>query len=623
MSFGASPSDLVMLLTALDRLARTLLKEAVESFVRCARVYETFSKFARHLDSCEASHGIQSSDLFRHSQGEIARLLQEFFGKIKDFEPFLGCNRHRNSLRGAIAKIQWSQHAKALEDLRQDLETQMNTITFAILVPARPNFLTQVLPGFPGPESIPRLPIGDHFTFEDARRVVRLISFRDIPNWEHFHEFLLRVFPHGRRGHSAIAARSYVLHNADTGKGILPSSPCVKVFREFISPDERIEMSIIFPYEDSYTTICPKCKTRRRDTTNVAVTWDAIDPLTQLAIDDVRGSGLRAFINDFVDEAERNGYFNANHNKHQLKDLIGNNFPDSRIHYARGAYKEHSEIQDFLRVTVYIPQWPSFEQVSTFRNAERLLAKVMKGLQRRLELLQTATDSPLAIVGRAIGSRALGGRPESTVEFLRLAWSMYDFRTQGKRKSVQIIRVLAAYYQCAKESRYQFHPSVVKARCLLWTFAQVLALERKLLLSCAEALNPWCKPEGTTYEESSTFHKLFSVLFIPHVIVIRCTFDVLQDAGSFLFGTSQPPEVLWAIFQIIKDSRNICLWFCSDGHLGNYDLDLTPSHLFTGTTFTREFHRANSPARGYLESILRSGSETLKADMLRWIFDAY
>jgi hypothetical protein len=48
----------------------------------------------------------------------------------------------------------------------------------------RPNIPIQVLPNFSGLEPIHRLPIGDRFTFEDACRTVRSISFRDIPNWE-------------------------------------------------------------------------------------------------------------------------------------------------------------------------------------------------------------------------------------------------------------------------------------------------------------------------------------------------------------------------------------------------------------------------------------------------------
>lgn len=69
--------------------------------------------------------------------------------------------------------------------------------------------------------------------------------------------------------------KSYVLQNANTRKGILPSSPCVKPIRDVIKLDQLIEMSVIFPYEDHHTTTCPKCNASREDTSSAVVTWYA------------------------------------------------------------------------------------------------------------------------------------------------------------------------------------------------------------------------------------------------------------------------------------------------------------------------------------------------------------
>jgi hypothetical protein len=137
MSFGVSPSDFVMLLNALKRLANILSKEAVESFKQCARTYRTVAKVAKHLDSFAAGHDIQGNDLFRRTRQEMEKLLREYFGKIEDFKPFLGPHRVPRSCRGAIAKIKWSRHKKDLERLRQDLETQINIINIAILTSPR------------------------------------------------------------------------------------------------------------------------------------------------------------------------------------------------------------------------------------------------------------------------------------------------------------------------------------------------------------------------------------------------------------------------------------------------------------------------------------------------------
>jgi phosphoribulokinase len=137
MSFGASPSDFVMLLKALNKLAKILSKEAVESFKRCARTYRTVAEVAKHLDSFAAGHDIQGNDLFRYTRQEMEMLLREYFDKIEDFKHFLGPSRVPRSLRNAVAKIKWSRHEKELERLRQDLETQINIINVAILTSPR------------------------------------------------------------------------------------------------------------------------------------------------------------------------------------------------------------------------------------------------------------------------------------------------------------------------------------------------------------------------------------------------------------------------------------------------------------------------------------------------------
>jgi hypothetical protein len=633
MSFGVSPSDFVMLLKGLMRLAAILRGEALESFKRCARTYQTFAEVAKHLDSFATGHDIQDSELLRHTLHDIEALLREYFGKIKDFQLFLGPRRVRRSFRGAIAKIKWSRHAKTLGDLRQDLETRMNTVIIAIITSGRANVPMKVLPGLSGLGPVPRPLVGDHFTFEDAYRVVHLISFRDISSWEHLHAFLLRIFPCNHRGHSAIETKSYALHNASTGKDFLPSSPSVKPIRDVIALNERIEMSVIFPYEDSYTTRCPRCNTRRRDTSCVVATchrcglWvrfqdsfeDEADPLTQLAIDDIRETSLGAFVKDFVAEADRNGYLNANRNECQLKDLISHNFPDLRAHSSRGAFQARSEIRDFLRVTLCLPQWPSFGQNSTYQRAERRLTTVVDGLKRTLRLLQEGSDLPVEIAAKAINSR-LNTRAEGAEGVLRSAC------LQQNRNFMQIVPVLAAYSQCAKESKCQFHPSVVKARCLLWTFSQILTLEGKLLLRCSEALSPWSAPEEATPRETSTFHKLCSVLFIPHVLICRATFDVVADVVSHFSDPSPPPDVLGAIFWILKDSRSLCLEFCVEGTLENCDLDLAPSRLFDGTAFMMSDTALADwrvSCRRCLESVLRSEGRSLQTDSSRqllWTF---
>jgi hypothetical protein len=135
--FGMGPSDFVMLLQALTRLAKLLNKEAVKSFKRCSRTYRTFAEVANYLDSVPVEDDPRLEGTVRHIRRDIERLLREYFHKTKDFQQFLGPHRVRRSLGGAFAKIKWSRHTKALEKLENDLKLLMDLLNTVTIVSAR------------------------------------------------------------------------------------------------------------------------------------------------------------------------------------------------------------------------------------------------------------------------------------------------------------------------------------------------------------------------------------------------------------------------------------------------------------------------------------------------------
>jgi hypothetical protein len=90
---------------------------------------------------------------------------------------------------------------------------------------------------------------------------------------QYFQQLLFRLFPRSDPGHSLIKYGSYILRNINANRYILPSSPGVKMPCELIKPDNRVEMSVIIPYEDADTKICPKCKKKRKSTSSVETTW--------------------------------------------------------------------------------------------------------------------------------------------------------------------------------------------------------------------------------------------------------------------------------------------------------------------------------------------------------------
>ena len=84
-----------------------------------------------------------------------------------------------------------------------------------------------------------------------------------------------RIFPPTDDGHDVIKFQSYILRNISTAKDILPSSPGVGRLRSIIGPDDRVEMSVIVPYEETDTSFCPRCGTSRDDISSVDVVWYA------------------------------------------------------------------------------------------------------------------------------------------------------------------------------------------------------------------------------------------------------------------------------------------------------------------------------------------------------------
>lgn len=343
---------------------------------------------------------------------------------------------------------------------------------------------------------------------------------------------------------------------------------------------------------------------------------DEADPLTKIAIEDINESGLRAFVTDFEKEIKRKGYLNSNISKRELKNMVERNLQNT-ISVSNGDVSpELPDIRHFRRVTLCLPHWPSVGQDSTSRRADARLASVMEGLKRRLNYILESSDLPLRIVGKAIGSRSVGGRTGDFEKILRSVLSQYNLRAQQPHDYMQIIPVLQVFSYCAEELWCQFHPAIIQARCLLWTLSRSFTLEAKLLLSCADALSAWSLPKGMKRHESSVGKKLFSVLFVPKVLMERVTVELIQDAASVVSGTPGPPAVLGAILKILTDSASLSLAFCIDGNLDKCNLTAEPSSLFTFKNRTAKENWVTSH-RQYVELALKSEGDCLRGNETR------
>ena len=132
MSFGGSYSDVITPLGALGKLASILGREALDSFQRCAESYKSFMTVARRINSFIEEIGLPDDDDFRSTQRNIETLLQRYFGRIEAFQEHLGLGRVRKSPRTAVAKIRWHQHGTMLQELRKDLDRQINVVNILI-----------------------------------------------------------------------------------------------------------------------------------------------------------------------------------------------------------------------------------------------------------------------------------------------------------------------------------------------------------------------------------------------------------------------------------------------------------------------------------------------------------
>lgn len=126
MSFGVGVGDVVVTGKGIWKVSTLLHGEAVDEFGRFERIHRDLEKLSRFIAS--SSYDPQHKKLFRRESRKINRLLIEFHDKIRKLRPFLGRHRETN-IRGCFQKIKWPLHSNKLEQIRQDLLSQLNYIT--------------------------------------------------------------------------------------------------------------------------------------------------------------------------------------------------------------------------------------------------------------------------------------------------------------------------------------------------------------------------------------------------------------------------------------------------------------------------------------------------------------
>ncbi|KAK3302918.1 uncharacterized protein B0T15DRAFT_513146 [Chaetomium strumarium] len=234
------------------------------------------------------------------------------------------CRYYREAVNGlvrAIAKFRWVCHSGMLEELRQDLEFRFNMLsTFLALMRLCPEACTVATTSF---SRMPAVCFGPSTSW-----IFRIGILSHASHCTH------TVFPERDPGHSVISAKSYVLRNVSTSEDILPSSPSIRRLRAVINPDDKVQLSVIVSYEDQDNDVCPGCNNMRAQdmSSSVEVSCqcglsvrfydsfdDQADPLTQLALDDVRETGLRKFVSEFFKDLEESSPFTPDKSDQKLR----------------------------------------------------------------------------------------------------------------------------------------------------------------------------------------------------------------------------------------------------------------------------------------------------------------
>ncbi|KAH8805319.1 hypothetical protein F5884DRAFT_444319 [Xylogone sp. PMI_703] len=422
-----------------------------------------------------------------------------------------------------------------------------------------------------------------------------------------------------------IRRQRYLLHKSNPDVTILCSSPGIKPFQDVVMSNERVRMSVIFEYEECYETECPKCGFRRPaefrgvtlicENCNLSLHFqdshdNTPDPLTSIALEGFRSNGIRKFVQEFNKEASLSEGSSASeiegnglHLEGWLRDRLTDLGPGPT------APSRQPKVRHFDRVTVCKPQWPELSYHRSYQRGIECLSKTMDGVERRIRNLN-AEDLPAAKFAALLNSRFMNARlKQAVLRFLKSILQAYKKRKPLIVWSQMTARLLLAYIERVDETGAQLHKSVLRTRCLLWIYWDVLRVEGNILLSCSKLLDHWSAPEGYQRRKPTLPMKVFSVTNIaPFIILSRLTVELAIDVGE-LFAKAKPLYLPSAIQQFVMRPGDIAYNFYLDGNLSNY----FRSYAVLGDDIDRKFGLA---CQRLMYDVMQSEGRELRANQV-------
>jgi hypothetical protein len=338
-------------------------------------------------------------------------------------------------------------------------------------------------------------------------------------------------------------------------------------------------------------------------------------------MNDLRQSGLRKFVDDFIQELNQDPLLRPGRSDRELEEAVRAKVEATIGDTFRSSLPSPREaIQHFDRVALCTPSWSDVRHLGEHRDAETHLGIVMELVRDVLEGLNEISAVPIVAFARGVGA-TLGDSFERLQELLELYSSQYDNRANLAHASRRIVQLLDTHAQDSRRTYYLFHPPALRVRCLLWTFFEAVALEAKALRGCATALESFF---GSLFDASqgrkkiTSFEKGITLLFIPHILVWRATLVVVSDIITGLSTPKLPPPILGVLFHLLRDSKGLCLAYTLDGHLQNHNLEVPPTPFFKtkrgGLASESLRTKWMDDCRSYAESVMRAEGGNLGID---------
>ncbi|KAF6828969.1 nadp:d-xylose dehydrogenase [Colletotrichum plurivorum] len=550
-SFGVGIGDCYLVLRGLGRCTRLLRGEARDGFADHAQAYKSFANGAVHLR--EFLKGEQGRMLKPHLSVDLEnldQLLRDFLARIRRLELDLGVTPEDSPrrLRRIFRMLRWPVYDAVMSGICHKLSATFDMIKFVIDLRIGSSIhVTNPCP----PAGLPKPPdIGPRYLVE----TITLNLPQDLAT------FIENVFCAGHRTCLAVEHRSYLLRNNTTEETFLVNSPSVPSWEDAIKNGDEVEMSVLFPNRTSYNDFCPKCKKAWSSPLSLEMIWcglsarfldsfdDEPDPVTSIALEDVRRTGLRKFFDESApvrgacntkDMKRTDAFFEETMNAwiRRLKKELGPR-PMAPIRHDR------LRIKDFRRIAICNEQWPDLAKaVDMVDSSASRLRAVIQGLKRHAELLGTEKQ-PLDAVASIIGSRCMGARARSEMRlFFQSIVRAYTDRQNLWLPGEASLSLLEGYDRRTRDAKAQFNASVIRLRCLLWIYSETLVLNADLMRGCCGLFNHFTVPEGTKQCPASYFEQFCLSMFIPQIIVERLTYELAVDIATSSATAIRPPTL--------------------------------------------------------------------------------